>query len=503
MTTEPRGNDRTSFTFFLILWNTLQNQKTPRVHRRISAWLEKRWQNGDRRLLLMAFRSCGKSSLIGLFCAWALWRNPDLRILVMAADLALARKMVRNVKRIIEKHPQARHLKPARLDQWGSEKFTVNRRMELRDPSMLAKGIATNITGTRADLIICDDVEVPKTCDNAEKREMLRERLLELDYILVPEGRQLYAGTPHTWYTVYADAPRRDIGEDREFLSGFKRLVVPVLNGAGQSAWPERFPLEKIEETRRKTGPNNFSSQMLCEPVNYSEGHLDTGNLEIYDDEIAYSEALRQPVLTIAGKRMASVSAWWDPAFGREGGDKSILAVVYGDETGHYWLHHIAQIKVRARDDEDAASQQCRQVAQLAERFHLPSIALETNGLGKFLPGLLRKAIGEAGIVCAVREITSRRPKALRILEAFDAVLAARALHLHRSVLASPLMREMQDWKPGKAGQQQDDALDAVAGALSLEPVRLTRISGSRRPNWMGSRAGQGQKDIAKTDFEV
>ena len=447
---------------------------------------------------MMAFRSCGKSSLIGLFCAWVLWRNPDLRILVLAADLALARKMVRNVKRIIEKHPLAKHLKPMRLDQWGSDKFTVNRRLELRDPSMLAKGISTNITGTRADIIICDDVEVPKTCDNAEKRELLRERLLELDYILVPEGRQLYAGTPHTWYTVYADAPRRDIGEDREFLSGFKRLVVPVINGEGNSAWPERFTLEKLEETRRKTGPNHFSSQMLCQPVNYAEGHLDTADLEVYDNELSYSEAARLPVLSLGERRMASVSAWWDPAFGREGGDKSILAIVYGDESGHYWLHHLAQIKVKARGDEDAATQQCKQVAELAERFYLPSVALETNGLGKFLPGLLRKALGEAGIGCAVREIVSRRPKVFRILEAFDAVLAARALHVHRSVMSGPLIREMQNWKPDKAGQQ-DDALDAVAGALSLEPVRLTRVAGNRRQNWMGHR----EKERAKTDFEV
>ena len=46
----------------------------------------------------------------------------------------------------------------------------INRELELRDPSMLAKGIGANITGLRADLIICDDVEVPKNCDTALKR---------------------------------------------------------------------------------------------------------------------------------------------------------------------------------------------------------------------------------------------------------------------------------------------------------------------------------------------
>ncbi len=487
-----------SFQVFLVIWNNLQHQTTPAVHLKICAWLEKSWHSGDTRLLLMAFRSCGKSTLVGLFCAWLLWRQADLRILVLAADLNLARKMVRNVKRIIEKHPLTKHLKPAQADQWGAEKFTVRRKKELRDPSMLAKGITTNLTGTRADLIICDDVEVPNTCDTPEKREELRERLLELDYILVPGGTQLYAGTPHSWYTIYAEDPRREIGEERAFLEVFKRLVIPVLDAQGKSAWPERYTLEGLEAVRRKTGPNHFTSQMLCQPVNIANGHLDPADLQLYDAEIEYSEAAQQPVLTLAGRRMVSASAWWDPAFGREGGDRSILAIIFADGEGQYWLHHVAQIKISALDPDAAAIQQCRQVAQIADRFHLPGIALETNGLGKFLPGLLQQELGKAGLVCRVREVTSRRPKALRILEAFDAPLAARVLHVHRSVLVSPFMTELQEWRPGKTGGH-DDALDAVAGALSLEPVRLGRVHGTKRQKW----GGRSRTETATTEFEV
>lgn len=148
-------------------------------------------------------RNSGKSTIVGLFCAWILYSRPSLRILVIAADHALAKKMVRNVKRIIEQHPLTLGLKPARQDQWASDQFTVNRNMELRDPSMLAKGLGANITGLRADIIICDDVEVPKNCDTALKRREMREKLGELDYILTPSGMQLYIGTPHTYYTIY------------------------------------------------------------------------------------------------------------------------------------------------------------------------------------------------------------------------------------------------------------------------------------------------------------
>jgi hypothetical protein len=55
----------------------------------------------------------------------------------------------------------------------------------------------------RADLIICDDVEVLNTSNTPQKRENLRERLRELDFILSPSGVIIYIGTPHTQDTIY------------------------------------------------------------------------------------------------------------------------------------------------------------------------------------------------------------------------------------------------------------------------------------------------------------
>lgn len=486
-----------SFAKFLMVWNKTQNQTTPDIHLKIAIWLTKKWNHGDRRLVLMAFRNCGKSTIVGLFCAWALWRDPNLRVLVLAADLALARKMVRNVKRIIEKHPQTRNLKPKTLDQWGSDRFTVNRPKELRDPSMLAKGVTTNLTGTRADIIICDDVEVPKTCETIEKREALRERLHELDYILTPNGLQLYVGTPHHWYTIYAKEPRRDIGEDRPFLKGFRCLTLPVLDKDGKSAWPERFSKEVIDAIKLKTGPNHFKSQMMCEPVNITEGRFNLDDLQTYNEELDYREAGREVVLKLAGRKLVSATAWWDPAFGRHTGDKSVLAIVFTDEMGEYWLHELKCISVNEKSDIPEADQQCAIVADLLNENFAPQIAIETNGLGKFLPGTLRKILGEKAVPCAVREITSRRPKAIRIQEAFDAVLAAKALHVHNRVLHSGFLRQFQEWTPGKR-HGADDILDAIAGALSLEPVRIKRSFSAMRQKW-----GGGRQTKAKTDFQV
>jgi hypothetical protein len=486
------------FSVFLDLWNVTQNQQTPMLHFKIAHWLQKCWEHGETRLLLQAFRASGKSTIVGLFTAWILWRDPDLRILVLSAESILAQKMVRTIRKVIERHPLTKHLKPKNPDQWAGDSFTVIRKNVSRDPSVLAKGLNANITGTRANVIICDDVEVPNTCDTADKREKLRDRLAENDFILVPGGTQIYIGTPHSYYSIYAKQPRKEIGESDIFLKNFKRLSIPILNKENVIAWPERYKHEDIEQMRLMSGPMKFASQMLLQPVNILKGRLDPSLLQSYADDICYLEVQKTSSLSIGGNKIVSASAWWDPSFGSANGDASVIAVIFTDDSGVNYLHHISYIKVLTKDDDDEATLQCREVCKIAREFYLPSIAVETNGIGKFLPAILRREMGKARLPCTVIEKVSRKSKDSRILESFDAIMAAQSLYVQESVYKTPFIREMQEWRPGLAGAK-DDGLDAVAGALSLEPVRIQRINGNATRLWRP----HGDSYTAKTDFDV
>jgi len=494
------------FAEFLWVWYRSQGLGTPTLHLRIAEWLEARWRQGDTQALLMAFRGAGKSTLVGLFCAWLLGGESGLRILVLAAEQGLAVKMVRNVKGIVERHPFLLGLKPARADQWANDRFTVARAGAQRDPSVLARGITGNITGARADVVICDDVEVPNTCETAEKRAELRRRLGEIEYVLVPGGLQLYVGTPHTHDSIYAarapaDATATTTAE-APFLDGFARLVLPVLDAEGTPTWPERFPAERVAAIRRRSGPNKFASQMLLQPVNLADSRLDPDRLVLYDAELVYREGNRESALHLLGRRLVSASCWWDPAYGSpRGGDSSVIAAVFVDGEGRYYLHAIAYLQHDPAQvaEVDEATQLCQQAAAFAARLYLPAITLETNGLGRFLPGLLRRELGRAGITCAVREVSSHRPKAQRILEAFDAPLAAGALHAHQAIRETPFLQEMRDWRPDSA-RARDDGLDAVAGCLASEPVRLPRLRPpTGRAGWRPGAGGVA----APYDFEV
>ena len=94
-------------------------------------------------------------------------------------------------------------------------------------------------------------------------------------------------------------------------------------------------------------------------------------------------------------------------------------------------------------------------------------------------------------------EQASHRAKDRRILDALDPLLAAHRLYAHAGVWDTPFVAEMREWRPGRRGR--DDGLDAVAGAILAEPVRLGPVAALPRRDWR-----PGGPDIhADTRFAV
>lgn len=193
----------TDFYNFLDEWNEVLGFTTPSHHKEIMKFLVSVLDEEPHKGLLMAFRHSGKSTVVGIFAACALYLRPETRILILSAESGLSSRMVAHIRHILENHPRCVDLVPNVKKEWAQGRITVNRPIGIREPSVICQGVHGNITGMRADLIICDDVEVPNTCNTAQKREALRERLRELDFILSPTGSMIYIGTPHTMDTIY------------------------------------------------------------------------------------------------------------------------------------------------------------------------------------------------------------------------------------------------------------------------------------------------------------
>lgn len=474
-----------NFSLFVAWWNRFQSQSTPDIHFDISNWLQSRYDAGDTQLLLMAFRGCGKSTLVGLYAAWRLMINPNLRILVVSADDHLAIRMVRNVRRIIERHPACVEILPQNPDEWASDRFTVNRSGDLRDPSMVAAGITGNITGMRADLVICDDVEVRNTSDSADKRDDLRMRLHELSFIRASGATMLYIGTPHSFDTIYATDPRDDIPGHVPFLSHFQMLRLPILDSSGASVWPEKFPNTVIDDMRLRVGSARFNSQMLLTPTNITDLYLDPALIDFYDTPIIYTPELRETFL--GSQKITALYAWWDPALATGAGDGSVIAVIATDMRGHYYIHHVEYLNVADKIGGNIAQHQCDRVVQILADYRVPKIGIETNGIGLMLPGILRETITRERLGTVVITKNHHTSKNDRIIHAFETPMAARMVHAHHSVLHTRFFDEMRDFYPGRSGNR-DDGLDAVASAIMMEPLRLPHRSSSslftRRPVW-------------------
>jgi hypothetical protein len=140
--------------------------------------------------------------------------------------------------------------------------------------------------------------------------------------------------------------------------------------------------------------------------------------------------------------------------------------------------------------------EQCRQIKQIVLELQLPRVVVETNGPGAFAPAVLKKVLHGTG--CAVAEDFSTLKKNKRILDAFEAPLSGGFLWAHVDVIDT-VWDEMKDWKP-TVKEQPDNHLDAGAGAIKDNPMRIGKVIGDkqqrRRTRWGEWRPGAGSFDV-------
>ena len=120
-------------------------------------------ENGPKRRTIAAFRGCGKSTLSAMYILWRLFHNPDEKILVVSASLTRSEALTAWLLKTIGDVPWLRHMLPDSHDgRYSRISFDVGTCKYIeQSPSVRAAGIQGQITGSRASLILADDVETP------------------------------------------------------------------------------------------------------------------------------------------------------------------------------------------------------------------------------------------------------------------------------------------------------------------------------------------------------
>ena len=128
---------------------------TAAVHRELQQHLSR-----HRCALVEMPRDHGKTMQVCLRVIWELGNNPNLRIKIVCASEAIALDRSRFLRQQIERNPLVRQVFPRLMPAypWQAEAFTVARRPGILGPSVMAFGVGGSSTGTRADLLVCDDI---------------------------------------------------------------------------------------------------------------------------------------------------------------------------------------------------------------------------------------------------------------------------------------------------------------------------------------------------------
>ncbi len=148
--------------FLFVVWKFLGLPEPTPIQYDMADWLQQIFKKrGPRRAIIEAFRGVGKSWITVAFVCWALYRNPQLKILVVSASKFHADNFTTFAMRLIMDMQELEHLKPSGDQRNSKISFDVGPATADLAPSVKSVGITGQLAGSRADLIVVDDVEVP------------------------------------------------------------------------------------------------------------------------------------------------------------------------------------------------------------------------------------------------------------------------------------------------------------------------------------------------------
>ena len=498
----------------------MQGWDVPAFHYDVCQFL----QSFDNVGLLMMPRGHAKSTLLGIYNAWRYYCDPSYRILHQGDQDDTAYKMSRDTLAVLERHPLTKGIKK---QQGEVQMWWVKGSTDARNPSMQARGITSNVTSSRADEIQNDDVEVPRNIQTADAREKLRYRLGEQIHIIVPQGRKLFVGTPHTHNSLYEDVKARGatclilkaFGKEHRIENGdhatltFKPQYVYTGIGIGarlleagidytitprgdvwevmlldratiadfyaDALWPERFTPAEMENRRkecRTLGEWDSQYQLHAKPV--TEVRLNPERMKIYTDEPAYRTANGSVIMMLGDTPMVGAVLWVDPSSGKVGSDISAGALIFQDANGRRYWHRALDFKgdvaTFAEDGKTITGGQVFQIADVVQKYGLGRVTIETNGIGGFMPAVLKAALKQRRLICGVSEEKATTQKNKRILEAFEPLLLSDMLHAHDSVMGV-VEDQMRQFNP-LTTSNEDDFIDSAAGGITAAPERIQSI---------------------------
>jgi len=494
--------------FLQALWGQLDLPSPTRAQYSIADYL----QNGPKRLQIQAFRGVGKSWITGAFVLWTLFNNPEKKIMIISASKERADNMSIFLQKLIIETPWLSHLRPKSDDaRWSRISFDVNCSPH-QAPSVKSVGITGQLTGSRADLMILDDIEVPGNSMTELMREKLLQLCTEAESILTPkdDSRIMYLGTPQTTFTVYRKLAERSykpfVWPSRypRKVSQYEGLLAPQLvedMDGGAEPWgvtdPDRFSNDDLIEREASMGRSNFMLQFMLDtslsdaekfPLKCADLVITSVNPSTAPESVVWcsdpQNVLKElPTVGLPGDYFYSpmqLQGEWNPyseticsidPSGR-GSDETAAAYI-SQRNGFLYLHEMRAYRDGYSDNT------LLDILKGCKKYNVSKLVIETNFGDGIVGELFKKHILQTKQYMDVEEVRANVRKEDRIIDALEPVMNQHRLIVDKSVIewdyssnknAAPeerllymLFYQMSRMCREKGAVKHDDRLDCLA----------------------------------------
>ena len=533
--TDTLTSMREDFKLFLqALWGQLDLPSPTRAQYHIADYL----QHGPKRLQIQAFRGVGKSWITGAFVLWTLFNDPERKIMIISASKERADNMSIFLQKLIIETPWLNHLQPNDDGgRWSRISFDVKCSPH-QAPSVKSVGITGQLTGSRADLMILDDIEVPGNSMTELMREKLLQLCTEAESILTPkdDSRIMYLGTPQTVFTVYRKLAERNY---RPFVwparypkdsENYEGLLAPALQEdieSGSEKWavtdPDRFDDEDLIEREAAMGRSNFMLQFMLDtslsdaekfPLKCADLIVTSVNPNEAPDHITWcsdpANVIKDlPTVGLPGDYFyspMSISGEWNPyteticsvdPSGR-GSDETAAAYI-SQHNGFLYLHDMRAYR------DGYSDRTLLDILKGCKKFGVTKLLIETNFGDGVIGELFKKHLQTTKMNIDVEEVRANVRKEDRIIDALEPVMNQHRLVIDRKIIewdfksnpdAAPeerllymLFYQMSRMCREKGAVKHDDRLDCLAqgvkwytDAMSISDYEMAKQH--KREDW-------------------
>ena len=267
------------------------------VHDKLQAFLSE-----HPKALVELPRDHGKSFQVCCRILWELGMNPGLRVKIVCATGAVAAERSRFLRDSIALNPALRDAFPdlRASKPWGGDAFTIRRAAQTIGPSVAAFGVGAGRTGTRADLLVCDDVVDVRAMHSRADRDRVADYFTNnLMNLLEPDGRFWGLCTP--WH---ADDLNARLKKNNAYQV-FSKPVGPDF----EPVWPEKWPAERLKARKEEIGSASFARGYRLVPIAEEETPIRAAWVRFWSERADYDAVLLSVDPAVSASAKADCSA--------------------------------------------------------------------------------------------------------------------------------------------------------------------------------------------------